>query len=58
GWDLEVFDRWGQVLFRSDDPSKGWDGEGAIPGVYAFRIRYSALGAAPRDVLGSITLVR
>ena len=58
GWDLEVIDRWGQILFRSDDPSKGWDGEGAIPGVYAFRIRYSALGAAPRDVLGSITLVR
>ena len=57
-YELDIFDRWGAAIFSTNDPREGWEGEGLPPGVYAYRIRYTTLGDAPREVLGSVTLLR
>jgi gliding motility-associated-like protein len=43
-WELRVYNRWGQVLFESSDPTLGWDGtyNGRMvqDGTYGYTIRY------------------
>ncbi len=43
-YELQVFDRWGQVVFESQSASERWDGylEGALvqPGIYAYVLKY------------------
>lgn len=57
-----VFDRWGGKVFDSTDPLKAWDGraEGKeMPsGVYPYRVAYRLLFQEPREVLGTVTLMR
>ncbi|MEQ9186555.1 MAG: gliding motility-associated C-terminal domain-containing protein [Cryomorphaceae bacterium] len=53
---LEVYDRWGEVVFTADDPTETWDGKGrggerVQIGAYPFMLRY-------RDHLGEIRVVR
>jgi gliding motility-associated-like protein len=61
---MQVFDRWGNLLFDSDDPeNEGWDGDSdgqkCAPGVYAYVVRYRDLNAdALRVLSGSVTLFR
>ena len=63
---MQVFDRWGQLVFERTDfppnePELGWDGnvDGTplMPGVYVYQIMYTAF---ERQVTlrGDITLVR
>jgi len=41
---LSIFDRWGELIFRTDTPPFQWDGtyrgKQCTPGVYAWRIQY------------------
>lgn len=62
-YDLQIFDRWGQQLFQSTDPAKGWDGKvggGVAPdGVYVYRA--FVVDAIKRDryeLFGHVTLFR
>lgn len=69
-YELRIFDRWGNILFFSEDPTWKWDGKyKGIPcpeGVYTFflkvwiysdnpRINY---GAVYKEKKGNITLIR
>jgi gliding motility-associated-like protein len=58
---LSVFNRWGQLVFESNNPLNGWDGtfEGKEQpiGSYAFVLRYSDAGTEALKQ-GYITLVR
>jgi len=42
-YNLEIFNRWGELLFNSNDPDEGWDGtkEGTMvqDGVYTWKLR-------------------
>lgn len=44
-YSLEIFDRWGNLLFKSLDPEAGWNGIhngiAVMPGVYIYIIQYS-----------------
>ena len=56
-----VFDRWGEIIFRSEDPKSGWDGKykGILceSGVYGLGIVYR--GNSPQKTyVGTITLLR
>ncbi|MBL7938524.1 MAG: T9SS type B sorting domain-containing protein [Flavobacteriales bacterium] len=59
---VEVYDRFGEVIFASKDPQSGWDGTysgGLSPtGVYTYRVGYVLPYQKRKEVTGSITLVR
>ena len=58
-FEFQIFDRWGQVLWESQDPEIGWDGSDATTGVYVYRIlvqdRYSRIN---KEYFGHVTLLR
>ncbi len=62
-FDLRIYDRWGQLLFQSEDPNLPWDGtNGAGPvgaGVYAYRA-YVIEGVTKErhEIFGHVTVVR
>ena len=47
GYRFDIFDRWGQPVYRSRTPGEAWDGETsghrAAPGVYIYRLEYTPL---------------
>ncbi len=62
---LEVYDRWGSLVFTSDDPEKGWDGrtQGRQPlqGVYVWRLEWTGeLFGVPKTYSkeGDVTVLR
>lgn len=64
-YQLKIFDRWGKMLFVSQDLGAGWlgdvNGQTAPAGVYAWRIDYntiSAEGTRPVTLSGTVLLLR
>ena len=63
---LEVFNRWGQLIFTSNDMQTGWDGtyqnRPVQQEVYVYKVHYSFLaehgGAVSDSKVGTVTLVR
>ena len=62
---LEVYDRWGNLIFQSDDPSRGWSGmhRGDIApiGVYTWYVRYIKSKDEKSNsnlVRGNVTLIQ
>ncbi len=62
---FQVFDRWGEVIFTTTDPTEGWDGSlgggGSIlpQGVYVWRLETLPMYAAEKvEVFGSVTLIK
>ena len=60
---IEIWNRWGQLVFSSEDPTKGWDGNyqgsPAQTGVYAFVFNYSTTAEVEEKVIkGNVTLIR
>lgn len=61
-YELEIYDRWGRVVFSSTDPFQEWDGTAGgslVPlGVYAYRARmYDAIKGDKHNVSGHVTVV-
>ncbi len=61
---LTIFNRWGQQIFTTQDPSKGWDGtfNGALQstGVFAWVCTYKLIGPGQVQTTkrGTVTLIR
>lgn len=64
---FRVFNRWGQVLYETEDLNKAWTGHGgsgshyAEPGVYVWQLQFThSVSGTPEvvDVWGTVTLVR
>ncbi len=63
---LRVFDRFGTLLFRSEDPFKGWDGtfngKKCPVGVYVYKLNINGFTVEgekdPRKYIGTFTLYR
>ena len=63
GFELEVYDRWGQLMYASNNPRDGWDGTAGgaqVPlGVYAFRAHViEGITGKKHDLQGHITVIR
>ena len=59
---LQIFDRWGNLFFETEDPSKGWDGtnEGkkCPQDTYVYRIVYDDMAIIRKKIIGHVNLVR
>ncbi|TXC78992.1 gliding motility-associated C-terminal domain-containing protein [Luteibaculum oceani] len=62
GYKMMVFNRWGEMIFQSDDINRGWDGRylGEIvkPGVYVWRIQYLDENGDEKFINGRVNLIR
>ena len=59
---IEIFNRWGQLVYESSDPDFRWDGRGVSgqhvrEGVYVYRIRAQDLNGMREDRSGTITVL-
>ncbi len=59
---MQIFDRWGELLFESYNQDNGWDGtykgENLQPGVYVYKVTAAYLNGKTIDKTGSVTLIR
>jgi gliding motility-associated-like protein len=62
-YQLDIFDRWGHLVFRSNDPEKGWDGSIGNKGeermkqdVYTYMLRFRDLDGATHHRSGHVSL--
>jgi gliding motility-associated-like protein len=57
-----IFNRWGQMIFKSSDPGKGWDGtlSGVLQpeGTYVWNCQFQLLGNKPDHKSGTVVLIR
>jgi gliding motility-associated-like protein len=61
-FNLKVFDRWGELVYESDNLGSGWNGKykGTLmePGVYVYLVNVTFLDFTTKAVKGSLMLVR
>jgi gliding motility-associated-like protein len=61
-YQMTIWNRWGQEVFRSVDPTVGWDGtykgQQALTGVYALILTYRNVFGQEKLVKGNVTLTR
>jgi gliding motility-associated-like protein len=64
-YDLQVFDRWGELMFQSSDPSLHWPGLSPIgrpcaAGVYYYVLSYESIipTEGTKRMKGTVTLLR
>ena len=60
--EFRIYDRWGELVFVSDDMANGWDGtfkgENAVQGVYVYALRAKYYDGSTVEKTGNITLIR
>ena len=62
---MYIFDRWGEMVFRSDDIYKGWDGHFQGKGgpileedVYVWKIECKTTKGEPKLLKGTVSLIK
>ena len=62
GYELLIFDRWGNLLFTSQDPAKGWDGRMSNDPVqidtYVYRVWVRGIDGNAQRFIGHVSLIR
>ncbi|MDX9906541.1 MAG: gliding motility-associated C-terminal domain-containing protein, partial [Bacteroidales bacterium] len=65
--DVTIFNRWGGMVYETEDPDINWDGKDmntnadCSDGVYFYVCRVyeiTLLGVVPRELRGSVTIIR
>ena len=61
-FELSVYNRWGQVIYHTTEPSKGWDGKVAtfsqLTAIFVWTCRYQLEGEKEAFRKGTVTIVR
>ncbi len=62
-FDLQIYNRWGEVIFESKDPLTGWDGtymnQSSPEGMYTWRIEFKVSESSERRIIhGHLNLLR
>jgi gliding motility-associated-like protein len=62
GYELQIFDRWGQLLYKSTDRSEGWDGlingKPAKPDIYIYKVKIADEGGSEHLYRGHLSIIR
>jgi hypothetical protein len=64
GYNFEIFNRWGEQIFKTNDFSQGWNGthrstlELVDPGVYIFVVNFIGKNGKPYSQNGTFTVIR
>ena len=61
-YSLDIFNRWGEVIFHTNNPQEGWDGTShgtfSPEGVYVYRIKSKNSDKSDLEKVGALTLIR
>lgn len=57
-YSIEIYNRWGGLVFRTEELSFGWDGTNAPEGVYTCVVHYKQFGNKEKTAKGCVTLLR
>lgn len=63
-WNMKIYNRWGEMIFETNDYNIGWDGtyQGRImqTGLYTYKLRYVTCSPVPEEVelTGHVSLVK
>ena len=64
-WDLQIYNRWGQLVFQSQDYNTGWDGTNQLgnisqDGLYVWKLRYVSCEPLNSEhlITGHVSLLR
>ena len=59
---LQIFDRWGLLIFETDDPLVGWDGtykgEVVIQDTYVWKVHAVHVNQEEHDLIGHVNVIR
>gem|GEM_PF-144863 len=59
---VKIFNRWGQLIYQSDDVRFRWDGtyeqRNAPDGVYTYKIEYATVSGIEESIVGHVALLR
>jgi gliding motility-associated-like protein len=55
---IQIYNRWGQEVFSSNNYLQGWDGKNALNDVYVYQITYKVNGKPTQTIKGTVTLIR
>lgn len=62
GYLMRVYNKWGELMFESTNPDKGWDGKVSgeiVPqGVYVYVLRYKNTAGAAFEKRGALTIIK
>ncbi|MFN8152873.1 MAG: PKD domain-containing protein [Bacteroidia bacterium] len=62
GFRLRVFDRWGELLYETNNPDEGWDGKyngtPAAEGVYIYVVNYKDIFKEGHTLTGRVSIVK
>lgn len=56
-YNLKIFNRWGNLLFTTNDDTKGWNGDGAPNDTYVYLITYKNSRGEYIELKGTFTLL-
>ena len=61
-YSMSIFNRWGELIYETDDPNKPWDGTvdgtDCPQGVYVYLFRLQAIAGEVKEYRGLVTLLR
>ena len=61
-YSMSIFNRWGELIYETDDPNKPWDGTvdgtDCPQGVYVYLFRLQAIAGEVKEYRGHVTLLR
>ena len=61
-YEFQIWNRWGQEVYRTADVNLGWDGNfngnQAQTGVYAYLVKYKSIQNEYKQIKGNVTLIR
>jgi gliding motility-associated-like protein len=55
---MVIYNRWGQMIFETNNPAEGWDGKDAPEGVYSWVVSYSNQTGKGYQLKGVVTLIK